>query len=175
MRQPNVLFLDEPTNDLDIQTLAVLEEFLDHFQGSLIVVSHDRYFLDRTVDFMVKFEAGQIGPRYPTPYSTFQQLQAQAEREAMRIPSAKPQPDRPAQEQPHPRKLSWREQQELAGLESQIETLETERARLQAEINAHSSDYIRLQTLVEQLQRLEAEIEAKTERWLELSEVAAQD
>jgi ATP-binding cassette subfamily F protein uup len=86
--------------------------------------------------------------------------------------STKAPPDRPAKDQPRPRKLTWREQQELAGLETQVETLEVERARLQAEINAYSNDYTRLQALVEQLQRLEAEIEAKTERWLELSEVA---
>ncbi len=63
IHRPNVLILDEPTNDLDIQTLTVLEEFLDHFGGCLIVVSHDRYFLDRTVDFIVPFEGGKLGPR----------------------------------------------------------------------------------------------------------------
>ena len=63
VHQPNVLLLDEPTNDLDIQTLAVLEEFLDHFSGCLIVVSHDRYFLDRTVDHLVAMENGKLGPR----------------------------------------------------------------------------------------------------------------
>jgi ABC transport system ATP-binding/permease protein len=69
--QPNVLFLDEPTNDLDIHTLAVLEQFLDQFQGCLVVVSHDRYFLDRNVDFLVSFEDGLLGTRYPTPYESY--------------------------------------------------------------------------------------------------------
>ena len=72
--QPNVLFLDEPTNDLDIQTLAVLEEYLDQFKGCLVVVSHDRYFLDRNVDFLVSFEDGVLGTRYPTPYATYRQI-----------------------------------------------------------------------------------------------------
>jgi ABC transport system ATP-binding/permease protein len=69
--QPNVLFLDEPTNDLDIHTMAVLEQFLDQFQGCLVVVSHDRYFLDRNVDFLVSFEDGLLGTRYPTPYESY--------------------------------------------------------------------------------------------------------
>jgi len=72
VHQPNVLFLAEPTNDLDLPTLAVLEEFLDHFQGCLIVVSHDRYFLDRNVDFLATFENGTVSPRYPAPYSAYQ-------------------------------------------------------------------------------------------------------
>ncbi len=74
-----MLFLDEPTNDLDIQTLNVLEEFLDHFSGCLIVVSHDRYFLDRTVDFLVELADGRLGPRYPTPYASFVRDRAEAQ------------------------------------------------------------------------------------------------
>ena len=70
MHQPNVLILDEPTNDLDIQTLNVLEEFLDRFTGCLLVVSHDRYFLDRTVDYVRFMEDGKLGPQYPGPYET---------------------------------------------------------------------------------------------------------
>ncbi|MFZ1399574.1 MAG: ABC-F family ATP-binding cassette domain-containing protein [Candidatus Promineifilaceae bacterium] len=74
VRQPNVLFLDEPTNDLDVQTLTVLEQFLDQFSGTLVVVSHDRYFLDRNVDFLLSFEEGVLGTRYPAPYETYQRL-----------------------------------------------------------------------------------------------------
>ncbi|MEZ4834485.1 MAG: ABC-F family ATP-binding cassette domain-containing protein [Caldilineaceae bacterium] len=74
VHRPNVLLLDEPTNDLDIQTLAVLEEFLDNFGGCLIVISHDRYFLDRTVDYILPFEDGKLGKRYPTPYVTYRRL-----------------------------------------------------------------------------------------------------
>ncbi|MCB9161396.1 MAG: ABC-F family ATP-binding cassette domain-containing protein [Caldilineaceae bacterium] len=78
VHQPNVLFLDEPTNDLDIQTLTVLEEFLDHFAGCLVVVSHDRYFLDRTVDFILSMDEGRLGPRYPAPYASFVRLHREA-------------------------------------------------------------------------------------------------
>ena len=70
-----MLLLDEPTNDLDIQTLTVLEEFLDHFKGCLVVASHDRYFLDRTVDFLVSFEpGGVVSGRYPAPFSVYQSI-----------------------------------------------------------------------------------------------------
>ncbi len=75
IHQPNVLLLDEPTNDLDIQTLTVLEEFLDHFKGCLVVASHDRYFLDRSVDFLVSFEpGGVVSGRYPAPFSVYQDI-----------------------------------------------------------------------------------------------------
>ncbi|GAB4456262.1 MAG: ABC-F family ATP-binding cassette domain-containing protein [Anaerolineae bacterium] len=170
IHQPNVLLLDEPTNDLDIQTLTVLEEFLDHFQGSLVVVSHDRYFLDRTVDFLVSFENGWVSERYPAPFETYLQLRGE---EVVSPPARSETPiKRKAENKTRPRKLSWKEQQELDSLEPRIEQLEAQKAALQAEINASGSDYVRLQNLVEQLHALEAALEVAEERWLELSEVA---
>ncbi|MCK6624415.1 MAG: ABC-F family ATP-binding cassette domain-containing protein [Anaerolineae bacterium] len=169
IHQPNVLFLDEPTNDLDIQTLTVLEEFLDHFQGCLVVASHDRYFLDRTTDFLVSFEDGRVSARYPAPFETYLQLRAE---QAVNAPSrAETSIAHKAENKARPRKLSWKEQQELDGLEPRIEQLEAQKAALQAEINASGSDYVRLQSLAERLHALEAELEAAEERWLELSEV----
>lgn len=176
MQQPNVLFLDEPTNDLDIQTLTVLEEFLDHFQGSLVVVSHDRYFLDRTVDFLVSLENGRISNRYPAPFATYRQLRGakekpeEVEKSAAKAAASRPEP--PAKTRP--RKLSYREQQELARLEVEIEALEANRKQLQAGINQAGADYRKLQALAGQLQTLEAELEAATNRWLELLEIAGQ-
>ncbi len=178
IHQPNVLLLDEPTNDLDIQTLTVLEEFLDHFQGCLVVVSHDRYFLDRTVDFIAHFQDGRFGPRYPTPYETFRRLR-EAEEQARREAQAPPRPEpsrsprraRPA-ESPSPRRLSWREQRELEELERRIAAWEAEQARLQAAINASGQDYQRLQDLAGQLESVEASLEAALERWAELAERA---
>ncbi len=169
IQQPNVLFLDEPTNDLDIQTLGVLEEFLDHFQGSLVVVSHDRYFLDRTTDFLVSFEAGQVSSRYPAPFSTYQRLRAE-KRGLSHAPTFPITPKR--EEKSRPARLTWKEQRELESLETQVKTLETQKATLQAEINASGSDYVRLQALAEQLQTLEADLETAVTRWLELSELA---
>jgi ATP-binding cassette subfamily F protein uup len=170
IHQPNVLFLDEPTNDLDIQTLTVLEEFLDHFQGSLVVASHDRYFLDRTVDFLVTFEQGRVSSRYPAPFGLFQQLRAE-HHQASQSPATPPPFKR--DQKTAPAKLTWKEQRELASLESQIESLEAQKTALQTELNASGSDYVRLQTLAEQLQLLETALEAAMDRWLTLSELAA--
>jgi ABC transport system ATP-binding/permease protein len=131
LHQPNVIMLDEPTNDLDVQTLTVLEEFLDHFQGALIVVSHDRYFLDRNVDFLVHFGETAVSGRYPAPFSSYQQLRREAEKEAAaRQTAAASRP--PAREAAQPpatgaRRLSWREKQELQQLEEEIATLEGEK------------------------------------------------
>ncbi len=183
--RPNVLFLDEPTNDLDLNTLEVLEEFLDHFRGALVVVSHDRYFLDRTVDSLVAFEDGRISSRYPAPFAVYQRLRAQEMAE-----QAPPASDRRADGAPTPRrqdpaptragegskralrKLTWKEQRELEELEPRIEALEAQQKRLQAEINASGGDYARLAALAEQLRAVEAELDAAAERWLELSEAA---
>lgn len=171
IHQPNVLFLDEPTNDLDIQTLTVLEEFLDHFQGSLVVASHDRFFLDRTINFLVSFEAGQVSSRYPAPFSIYQQLRAEQRKVSQSLTSA-PTPQR--EEKSPSLKLTWKEQRELEDLERQIEVLEAQKAILQVEINSSGSDYIRLQALAEQLQTLEADLEATLARWFELSELTGE-
>lgn len=174
VHRPNVLILDEPTNDLDIQTLAVLEEFLDHFGGSLIVVSHDRYFLDRTVDFIIPFEDGRPGKRYPSPYETYRRLKEADE--AAALPAAAPGADKSANGRSSPTgnaRLSWREARELEQLEAQIETVEGKIAELQEAINASGADYERIQSLAAQLQALEQTLEAAMERWAALAERAA--
>ncbi len=171
IHQPNVLLLDEPTNDLDIQTLTVLEEFLDHFQGSLVVVSHDRYFLDRTTDFLVSFEDGQASSRYPGPFSVYQQLRAE-QRKVSQSPTPTPTPQ--WEEKLPSTKLTWKERHELESLETQIETLEAQKTTVEAEINSSGSDYIRLHALAEQLQTLEADLEATLARWFELSELTGE-
>lgn len=172
IHRPNVLFLDEPTNDLDVQTLAVLEEFLDHFAGCLIVVSHDRYFLDRTVDQIIAFEDGRPGPRYPSPYAAFKRLYDEAAAQQAPPPVAKP---TPAPVSPRPRanngrKLSWKEQQELKAVEERMETLEARQAEITQEMAACGSDYGRLQELSTQLEAVESELDSAMERWLELEE-----
>ncbi|WP_420643700.1 ABC-F family ATP-binding cassette domain-containing protein [Candidatus Leptofilum sp.] len=170
VRQPNVLFLDEPTNDLDVQTLTVLEQFLDQFAGTLVVVSHDRYFLDRNVDFLMSFEDGILGTRYPAPYETYQHLR-EAETTPAPKPTNKPATNKPATS-PRPRKLTWKEQRELETAEAIIETLTEKIAALSAQINDIGSDYERLQTLVDELEQAKADLETAEFRWLELTEIA---
>jgi ATP-binding cassette subfamily F protein uup len=172
IHQPNVLILDEPTNDLDIQTLTVLEEFLDHFAGCLIVVSHDRYFLDRTVDFLLAMEDGRLGPRYPTPYTTFERLRQAAapQPEAETAP-----PTRDARRRSEaPRRLSWKEQQEFGELEQRIARLEAAKDDLTAAMNACGDDYLRLQSLAEQMEAINAELETALARWFDLAQIAEQ-
>jgi ATP-binding cassette subfamily F protein uup len=171
IHQPNVLFLDEPTNDLDLRTLTVLEEFLDYFQGSLVVASHDRYFLDRTTDFLISIENGMVSARYPGPFSTYQQLRraAPTERTSAAAVPIKPKSER----EPRPRKLTWKEQRELEELEARIKVLEEQKIFFQTGINQSGADYQRLQNLTSELHTIEAELEAATERWFELSEKAA--
>jgi ABC transport system ATP-binding/permease protein len=175
--QPNVLFLDEPTNDLDIHTLAVLEQFLDHFQGCLVVVSHDRYFLDRNVDFLVSFEDGVMGTRYPTPYDTYRRL-VNEEREARSAEVGGRSAERGTETTPRAtrhalpatRKLTWKERQELTAVEAQIAALEAQIPTLETAINNVGSDYTRVQQLADDLAAARAALETAELRWLELSE-----
>ncbi|MCB0061234.1 MAG: ABC-F family ATP-binding cassette domain-containing protein [Caldilineaceae bacterium] len=173
IHQPNVLILDEPTNDLDIQTLGVLENFLEYFQGCLIVVSHDRAFLDSTVDFLIPVEQGKLGPRYPTPYSTFVRLRQEAEavvapKEKITAPTPKSKATNSAE--PTKRKLSWKEQQELKAVEAEIETLEMTKAELVEAMSHCGDDYTKLQKLSDQVNALDETLETVLERWMELAE-----
>lgn len=176
IHQPNVLILDEPTNDLDIQTLTVLEQFLDHFNGCVIVVSHDRYFLDRTVDFLLAMEEGKLGPRYPTPYTTFERLHQEAQTPAPNAPTAAS-ANGAAVRSPRsdaPRKLTWKEQREVEALEERIATLEQTKTDLTEAMNHCGDDYTRLQSLAEQVEAASAELEQAMERWFELAEIVEQ-
>ncbi len=178
VHRPNVLLLDEPTNDLDIPTLTVLEQFLDHFQGALIVVSHDRYFLDRCVDYLVHFENGAVSGRYPAPYSAYRRLRAQAESArpgpapaAQSVPPDAPSPSPPRPAAPPARRLTWKEQRELAALEENIGELEEQRTALEQAINASADDYTRLQPLAVELEAIQRRLEQAMERWAELAEI----
>ncbi len=172
-QRPNVLLLDEPTNDLDIETLQVLESFLDQFQGCLIVVSHDRYFLDRNVDFLATFRDGKMGSRYPAPYNSFVQAIL-----ADSPPVAQPKPS-PTNAQPaKPRRksgLTYQQKLELAQLEEQIGMLEGKVGEIEQAVNENAgNDYQQLQSLAKQLEATQAELDDKMERWLTLTELAEQ-
>lgn len=166
VHQPNVLLLDEPTNDLDIQTLHVLEQFLDHFQGALVVVSHDRYFLDRTVDFLVTVENGQLSGRYPAPFASF--LAARLAQQTP--PENQSQLSRPVKvPESRPGKVSWKAQRELERLEAAIATLEAEKESLMLAINQNSHDFVQLRALSGRLDQVEIALDQALTQWLELS------
>jgi ATP-binding cassette subfamily F protein uup len=167
-QQPNVIILDEPTNDLDIQTLQVLESFLDNFEGCLIVVSHDRYFLDRNVDFLVTLEKGKISGKYPTPYETFKQRQVEKEPPADTKQKKKSSPQKERTKQKG--KLSYLDQREYDTLGPKIEALENQLLELDTEMTAHATNYEKLAGLQKEKETLEAELEEVMERWLEFEE-----
>jgi ATP-binding cassette subfamily F protein uup len=189
MEAPNVLILDEPTNDLDVQTLAVLEEYLEEFNGCVIVVSHDRYFLDRTVNTIFAFEDNGLLRQYPGNYSVYQdfkreaealakeQLETEKKSEINRQPSVLPAGPasmaQPAQTQ-KPKKLSFKEKREYEQLESQIPAMEAEKEAIEKQLYGNPpNDYEAVTQLAEKLAELTATIDSSTERWLELAERAS--
>ena len=172
IQAPNVLLLDEPTNDLDVRTLSVLEDFLEDFRGCVIVVSHDRYFLDRTVDRLFWFDQGLL-QRFEGNYSGFleQQRQQERQRTSAPVPTIK-QDSRQADAKPStgPRRRSFKETKELQQLDQRLPQLEERKTALEEKLAAHGTD---LSQLSLELAELIATIEAAEERWLELSELQA--
>ncbi|PSB01647.1 ABC-F family ATP-binding cassette domain-containing protein [Merismopedia glauca] len=183
MSLPNVLILDEPTNDLDVQTLAVLEEYLEDFNGCVIAVSHDRYFLDRTVNTIFELEADGNLRQYPGNYAVyldFKQAEEARLAETTNTQSSKPKVAIQTAEtnipinNGKPRKLSFKEKRELETLETKIPELEAEKAEIEKTIyDQPPGGYTKLQELTQRLQDIDREIELSTERWLELAEIAS--
>jgi len=181
MSAPNVLLLDEPTNDLDIQTLSVLEQYLDEFPGVCIVVSHDRFFLDRTVDKIMAFEGnGQIRVHVGS-YSEYAEWMLRHGGEAAggkaEASSAKPasggSDSGSAQEAPRERlKFSYKEQREYEQIDALIEAAENKLASIQSEMETAGSDAARLQELMKSQEETEGELEHLMERWTYLNELA---
>ncbi len=164
MTEPNVLFLDEPTNDLDTQTLGVLEEYLDQFPGVVITVSHDRYFLDRVVDHLLVFKNKESIERYQGNYSEF--LEHETERkESHSSVSVKEKP----RKQQNRKKMSYKDQKEWETIEDEITELEATIEEIQEGINNAGSDLEKVQKSYEQQQEAEDKLQAKMERWEELS------
>lgn len=175
MSAPNVLLLDEPTNDLDIQTMVTLEDYLDDFGGCLIVVSHDRYFLDRTVEHIFRFENDGRLRQYPGNYSAFLEARQKEEREAVPL---KPETNASAAKEarvktpPARRKLSFKEQKELKDLETRIEEAEGRKSEIETELAANASDAHLVHRLYEERERLNAQLANDLDRWSELAELA---
>ncbi len=180
MAAPNVLILDEPTNDLDVQTLAVLEEYLEDFNGCVIVVSHDRYFLDRTVDMVFSFEAAGEVRLYPGNYSIYlEHKKDEEEKEGGKTKDLKvsnsqpfvPEIKKPKSESKKPSKASFKEKREYEDIELKIPQLEAEKIQVEKKLYHNPpSGHTEVKKLSDRLAELTKLIEKSTERWLELSE-----
>lgn len=174
MANPNFLILDEPTNDLDIQTLNVLEEYLSAFSGCLIVVSHDRYFMDKVADHLLVFNGAGNIKDFPGSYTDYRDWRK--EQDAAAAQHA-PKPAAPAalkQDKPKERvkgKLSFNEKREFELLETEIPKLEAEKSALEAEMSSGALSTDDLIAKSERISALIDEIDAKSMRWLELSEL----
>jgi len=172
MNNPNFLILDEPTNDLDLMTLNVLEDYLDNFEGCLMIVSHDRYFMDKLTDHLFIFEGeGQVRD-FPGNYTDFREQGgklAKKEEAPKKLADKSPAPAEPVKTEK--KKLSYNEQREYDKLEGEIAKLEKERDAKTALMN-QKTDFEELQKLAEELEAIRDSIEEKEMRWLELSDKA---
>lgn len=189
MGAPNVLLMDEPTNDLDVQTLGVLEDYLEDFGGCVAVVSHDRYFLDRAVTKIFEINPGGVVKQYPGNYSVYLDFKAEEAAQAAEAKAAEAESAaistktagtaaKPSSQQTRSnraRKLSYKERRELDTLETRIPELEDEKATIEGQLyggGASSDPLLDLSELSQRLAAIELEIDAATERWMELSEIA---
>jgi ATP-binding cassette subfamily F protein uup len=171
MQNPNFLILDEPTNDLDIFTLAILEEYLASFKGCVIIVTHDRYFLDEIVDHLFLFQGDAVIKDFPGNYSQYSAYRKSKEKEENRLFQASRQKtEKPRIVNIQPNKLSFKEKKELESLESEISQLEKEKTKLEAALSSGINSPKELSEKSERFAFILKEIEIKSDRWLELSE-----
>ncbi|MCT4644605.1 MAG: ABC-F family ATP-binding cassette domain-containing protein [Carboxylicivirga sp.] len=171
MRNPNFLILDEPTNDLDIFTLNVLEEYLSNFKGCVIVVSHDRYFLDKVTDHLFAFEGNCVIKDFVGSYSDYSRQKKNEEKIQTKAVKKEKTPDKKQNPAPKAKKLSYKEKRELEQIELELEELESKKSTLQEELN---NGTLATDALVEKSQELSnvmEELETKEMRWLELKEI----
>ena len=175
MRNPNFLVLDEPTNDLDIQTLQILEEYLQDFAGCVIVVSHDRYFMDKVVDHLLVFNVDGAIKDFPGNYTQYRQWSALQSKEEEKTEKKKNTQKTSAttEREPNsrPRRLSFKEQREMQQLEKDIEALEAEQRTLEEELCSGKLSVEELTEKSIRLPKLKEELDEKSFRWLELSEI----
>ncbi|MBM7709959.1 ABC-F family ATP-binding cassette domain-containing protein [Enterococcus lemanii] len=167
--QPNVLILDEPTNDLDIDTLTILEDYLQAFPGAVITVSHDRYFLDKVAEKLLIFEGSGVVTPYFGSINDYL-LESKKDNELKMNTSKIPSPQ--SKEKPIKKKLSYMEQKEWATIEDEIAALEEKIEELTEEMNHQGSDFTQLQKIQKEIDQTEAVLEEKMTRWEYLSEWA---
>ena len=177
MEGPNVLFLDEPTNDLDIQTLTILEDYLDNFPGPVIAVSHDRYFLDRVAEKIFSFEGDGRIIEYTGNYSDYREKNNNIEVKESEVKTSKNEKTVDSdknleKKKDKPLKFSYKEQREYEEIDDVIAEIENKLGENEEKINNASADFTLLQELLKEKENLEKELEQKMERWVYLNEIA---
>jgi len=179
MKNPNFLILDEPTNDLDIVTLQTLEDFLEEFKGCVLIVSHDRYFIDRLVDHTFVMEGDGAIKDYPGNYTEYRNWKAEKKEEKQDAKKQEPKPEiiatkvtaeKEKVETPG-KKLSFKIQHELEELEKEMPKLEKQKAELEQEIITHAADYNKVSEITQKLKEVANSLDAKSMRWLEIQEM----
>lgn len=170
MRNPNFLVLDEPTNDLDIQTLEVLEEYLQDFPGCVIIISHDRYFMDKIVDHLLVFNGNGDINDFPGNYTQYRMWQALQPKDAEKSDNTEKR-EKKSYHGEQKRKLSFKEKRELQQLEADIEALEKEQKQIEEELCSGTLSVEDLTKKSKRLPQLKDELDEKSMRWLELSEI----
>ena len=168
MKNPNFLILDEPTNDLDLITLKVLEDFLDEFEGCMITVSHDRYFMDRLVDHLFVFEGDGQVKDFPGNYTDYRENVSADGKLKIDKPKSKDPVKGVSSEK---KKLTYNEKKEYDTIESLIDKLEQEKVSIGAQFNDTSLDADKIKELGQRIKELDEEIALKTNRWMELAEL----
>ncbi|MFY0683270.1 MAG: ABC-F family ATP-binding cassette domain-containing protein [Balneola sp.] len=172
IKNPNFLILDEPTNDLDLITLEKLEDFLSNFGGCLIIVSHDRYFMDNLVEHFFVFEGNGVVNDFNGTYSEYRALKTEQENEPKKNSQKKTTTDHPKPSNSNPDKLSFNEKKEYQKLEKEIGELEKKKSAIGAQMSNNDLDYEKITELSETFASLKEELEEKELRWLELAERA---
>lgn len=180
MEAPNILILDEPTNDLDIQTLTILEEYLSTFPGIVVTVSHDRYFLDKIATRIFAFEGDGLIRQYEGNFSDYKEARAQGEEESLVAQKESNKETSQAasvatwKQKSNKLKFTYKEQKEYEGIDSEIEGLEQRLEDVETQIEKSATDYEKLKDLMEEKERLTKELDHKMERWVYLNDLAEQ-
>ena len=171
MRNPNFLILDEPTNDLDIVTLNVLEDYLSKYDGCVLIVSHDRFFMDKVVDHLFVFEGDGKIKDYPgnyTQYRDWKNSQVKAETAVAKLEQLQ---QKPRERTESKRRMTFKEKKEFEQLEAEIEQLETEKSEIEAALSGGESDAKKITELSTRFDEVSRLLDEKTDRWIELSEI----
>lgn len=171
MEAPNVLFLDEPTNDLDIQTLTILEDYLDNFNGTVIAISHDRYFLDRIANRIFSFEGRGKIVSHVGNYSEYKEYKALMLRDIVEEEKVKKDDNKVKKEKQQKLKFTYKEQKEFETIDEDIASKENFLEEIEKKINSCGSDFVKLQELFSEKEKAEGELELLLERWEYLNEL----